>query len=91
VNEAVKHKEEITPYLIDILKKILDDPNHYADSEDKESSYFGGIYAVILLSHFRESKAHDLIVDLFSLPGELPHDIFGDIVTEDLPAILYST
>ena len=91
VNEEVKRKEEITPYLIDILKKILDDPNRYADRQDKEDSYFGGVYSVILLSHFRESKAHDLIVDLFSLPGELPHDIFGDIVTEDLPAILYTT
>ena len=91
VDEAVKRKEEITPYLIDILKKVLEEPWCYVDTKENESNYWGHIYAVMLLSHFRESRAHDLIVDLFSLPGELPHDIFGDIVTEDLPAILYST
>lgn len=51
VDEAVKRKDEITPYLIDILKKILADPNRYADNEDKDSSYFVGVYVVILLSH----------------------------------------
>jgi hypothetical protein len=91
IDEAVKRKEEITPYLIDILKKVSDEPWCYVDTKDNESNYWGHIYAVMLLSHFRESSAHDLIVELFSLPGEMSHDLFGDIVTEDLPAILYST
>lgn len=88
IDEAVKRKDEIIPHLIDILKKVLDEPWEYAD---KDSDYYGHIYAVILLSHFRETKAHDLIFELFCLPTEMPFDLFGDIVTEDLPAILYST
>ena len=91
IDEAVKRKEEITPYLIGILKKVLDEPWCYVETKDNESNYWGHIYAVMLLSHFRESMAHDLIIELFSLPGEMPYDLFGDIVTEDLPAILYST
>lgn len=91
VDEAIKRKEEITPYLIDILKKVLDEPWCYAETKDNENNYWGHIYAVMLLSHFRESRAHDLIVELFSLPGELSYNLFGDITTEDLPAILYST
>lgn len=88
VDEAVKQKDEITPHLIGVLKKVLDEPEKYAD---EDSHYHGHIYAVVLLSHFRETGAHDFIVELFSLPGELPYDLFGDIVTEDLPAILYAT
>ena len=88
VDEALKQKDEITPHLIEILKKVLGHPREYAD---EDSDYHGHLYAVILLSHFRETGAHDLIVELFSLPGELPYDLFGDIITEDLPAILYAT
>lgn len=88
MDEAVKRKDEITPHLIEILKKVLDEPREYAN---EDSDYHGHLYAVILLSHFRETRAHDLIVELFSLPGDLPYDLFGDIVTEDLPAILYAT
>ena len=87
VDAALALQDEITPHLIAILEKILSDPVAY----DREPNHFGHIYAVELLGHFREPRAHEVIVDLFSLPPELPHDLFGDIVTEDLPAILFAT
>jgi hypothetical protein len=45
----------------------------------------------MLLGHFRESKAHNVIIGLFSLPNELPHELFGDLTTSDLPIILLRT
>jgi hypothetical protein len=87
VDDALALRQEITPPLIAILKEVLADPVRYA----QDPSYFGHLYAVELLAHFREPRAHDVIVDLFSLPPEFPHDLFGDVVTEDLPAILLAT
>lgn len=87
VDAALELQEEITPHLIDILEKVLADPSLYANNQD----YFAHIYAVILLGHFREYRAHRVIVDLFSLPPDLPGRLFGDIITETLPAILFRT
>jgi hypothetical protein len=87
VDAALALQDEITPHLIDVLKNVLADPISYVQKPD----YFGHIYAIQLLGHFREPRAHDVIVDLASLPPEMPHDLFGDIVTEDLAAILSAT
>jgi hypothetical protein len=43
------------------------------------------------LGHFQEPKSHQVILDLFSLPDELPDSLFGDVVTECLPIILLRT
>jgi hypothetical protein len=40
----------------------------------------------LLLSE-TELKVHKVIVDLFSLPGDLTDQIFGDIITSNLPVI----
>ena len=87
VDTALALQDEITPYLIDVLKNVLADPEATLDNPD----YFGHIYAIQLLGHFRESRAHDVIVDLASLPPEMPHDLFADTITESLAAILFAT
>lgn len=87
VDAAVELKEEITPYLIKILEKLLDDPHQYQE----DSTLFDHIYAVMLLGHFKEPKAHKAMVDIFSLPQDLPENLFGDIVTENLPSLLVNT
>jgi hypothetical protein len=87
VDAALALQDEITPHLIEILEKVLEEPVAYAQRPD----YFGHIYALQLLGHFREPRAHDVIVELASLPPELPHDLFGDTITEDLAAILFAT
>lgn len=87
VDAAIELKDEITPYLIEVLENLLSDPNKYIENRD----LFDHTYAVMLLGHFREPEAHKVIVDLFSLPGRLANDIFREIVTEDLPAILLRT
>ena len=87
VDAAIARKEEITPYLIAVLEKVLADPQSYADDQDLQDH----IYAVMLLGHFREERAHRLIIDIFSLPDSLPHDLFGEISTGNLPLLLINT
>ena len=87
VDAAIELKEEITPLLIEILGKVLANPDIYLENDD----LYDHIYSFMLLGHFRESKAHDVIVDLFSLPNEIPHELFGDLTTSDLPIILLRT
>jgi hypothetical protein len=41
----------------------------------------------MLLGHFKEHSAYKVIVDLFSLPDDIPHELVGDITTSDLPVI----
>jgi len=48
------------------------------------------IYAVYLLAQFREPAAYPLLVKFFSTPGDLSLDLTGDVVTEDLAALLAS-
>ena len=88
IEAALAQREEITPHLISVLEKVLQDPEKYAD---RDSDYWGHIYAFMLLGHFCETKAHDVIVDLFSLPDDLPSDLFGDSLTVDLPIVLLRT
>jgi len=85
VEAAVKLKEEITPYLIKELEKVLADPSTYAN----EKNYYAHIYAAILLAHFKEYRAHHTIVKLFSLPGEIVSKLYGGLIHETLTAILF--
>jgi len=87
VDAAIELKDEITPYLIEILENVLSDPDKYIENQD----LYDHIYSVMLLGHFKESKAHKVIVDLFSLPGDISDKLFGDIRTGNLPTILLKT
>lgn len=87
VDAALELQEEITPHLIGILEQVLRDPAAYVENPDR----YAHIYALVLLGHFREQRAHKVIVDLFSLPTDLPYQLVGDLVTEDLPSILFKT
>lgn len=87
VDAALALRNEITPHLIQILEDVLADPLDFAGDGD----YFGHVYALQLLGHFREPRAHEAIVELARLPGELPFDLFDDTITESLPAIMFAT
>jgi hypothetical protein len=86
VEEAVTLREEITPHLIRILKELAADPRKYADEE-----HYANTYAVALLAHFREPAAHLPIIRAFSIGKEEIDLIWGDMVTETLPALLFQT
>jgi hypothetical protein len=86
IREAIEHRSEIIPPLLDVLEAVGRDPQSFA-SDPKRMIH---IYAMFLLAQFRESRAYPLLVRVFSLPGELPMDLAGDVVTEDLGSILAS-
>ena len=87
IDAAIMQKQEITPRLIEILENVLADPEKYTENE----ILYDHIYAVMLLGHFKEPNAHKVIIDLFSLPGDIPDQLFGDICTSNLPVILLNT
>jgi hypothetical protein len=86
VTAAVARKDEITPRLIAILEEIRADPARFTGDDE----YFVHNYAAILLGHFGERRAHRPIVELFGMPHGIDR-IFGDLLTEDLPWILFNT
>jgi hypothetical protein len=87
VQAAIELKDEITPHLIKILQGLFNNPDQYIEN----TTLYDHIYATMLLGHFKETGAHQLLVDIFSLPGEMPHEIYGEICTSDLPTLLLNT
>jgi len=59
VEEAVALREEITPRLLAILDEFATEP---------EKHTLPHLYAVSLLAHFKEPKAHQPIIRAFNLP-----------------------
>jgi hypothetical protein len=84
--DAAAHRVEIIPRLLAVLEEAAKDPALFA--EDKSRSIH--IYATYLLAEFREPRAYPLLVKIFSVPGEIPFDLAGTVVTEDLGSILAS-
>jgi len=86
VEEALLHREEITPHLIKIIETVADNPLLY--SLEQRNAH---IYAASLLSYFEETAAHRPLIRAFSIPEEQLVDIWGDLTTETLPTFLYRT
>ena len=87
MDAAVAQREAITPLLLALLEEVLADPGPVCD----DLSRTGHLFAVALLTHFRETRAHSLIVSLFGLPEEQVDALFDDLTTESLPGLLYGT
>ena len=87
VDAAIGLKDEITPFLIEILMKIVSNPTKFIEIEN----YYAHIYALMLLGSFKENKAHKVIVNLFSQPEAIIEELFGDLIVEDLPVIFFRT
>jgi uncharacterized protein YchJ len=86
VRDAIAHRDEIIPSLLDVLEAVARDPESFA-GDPKRMIH---VYAMYLLAQFRERRAYPLLVQIFSTPGELPMDLAGEVVTEDLGSILAS-
>jgi hypothetical protein len=86
VAQAIEQREAITPELL----RILEDACNSIEEIAERPPYFAHIYAMYLLAQFREPRAYPLIVQFFSVPGEITLDVTGDLVTEDLARILAS-
>ncbi|MGC9347482.1 MAG: DUF1186 domain-containing protein [Anaerolineae bacterium] len=86
VQVAMRHPDEITPQLLAVLERAVED----IEAIDDDPGYMAHFYAFYLLAQFREERAYPLIVDFFSIPGEITLDVTGDFVTEDLGKVLAS-
>ena len=86
LQQAIVRRKQITPQLLSILEYAGQNMQELVHRE----SYMAHIYAMYLLAQFREQRAYPLIVRFFSAPGEISHDLTGDVITEDLGRILAS-
>jgi hypothetical protein len=86
LEQAMAMKEAITPELLAILEYAIE----YIDEVAYDERYMGHMYAMYLLAQFQETRAYPLIVEFFSIPGEVALDVTGDLVTEALHRILAS-
>ena len=82
LEEAIARQDEVTPELLRILEEARIDMEGLL-----EDRYMGHMYAPYLLAQFREKRAYPLIIDFFSVPGDLPTEVAGDLVTEDLDGL----
>ncbi len=82
VEGAIRRREQITPFLIAIVRNARD------RISDIEPNFIGHIFALYLLAQFREERAFGPTVELFSIPGEAAVDATGSVATEDLHRIL---
>jgi hypothetical protein len=87
IDSAIELKDEISPHLIKILESVLSDPEKHIENKKLTDH----VYSIMLLGHFRESKAHNVIVDLFSLPDDMSYKLYGDFISGELPTILVRT
>lgn len=87
LEEAIKNKEEIIPLLLSALDEINEDIDIVMDDAD----YMLHLYALYLLAEFREERAFGRIMDLVSHPSDEVESMLGDVLTEGLSSILYST
>jgi hypothetical protein len=83
---AVEQREAITPELLRVLEPVAADPASWS----KRTHSMLPLFALFLLAQFREKSAYPLLVKILSAPGEIPFDLFGDSVTENMSQILAS-
>jgi len=88
VTQAVREREAITPFLLQALDDAYD---HAQEHYDQETDTGLSFYSMYLLAQFREQRAFPKLLRLMTLREELLDYIFGDILTEDLSSLLYST
>lgn len=78
------HQNEATPYLIQILKNVV-------QRHDRTGDYYvAHIHALLLLSQFREKLAYPILIELLNLPADAIDRVLGDMFTDTMPKIMTS-
>jgi Protein of unknown function (DUF1186) len=86
LENAIAEQSAITPVLIATLEEYKNNLENLLE----ESDYILHLCAFYLLAQFREKSAYPLIIEFFSVTGEIAMDVTGDLVTEDLGRIIAS-
>ncbi len=87
VIEAIAQQEAITPELLRILEEDTANLEIIAPQQD----YMAHIFAMYLLSQFREPRAYPLLIEFFSKDQMLVYESAGDVITDDLGRMLATT
>jgi uncharacterized protein YchJ len=85
VLNAISNQEVSTPILLGYLEYAIE------NVETLDHSYMGHIFALFILSQFREKQAFPLIIKLAKLPYKQQSDLLGDSLTESLSQFIGST
>jgi hypothetical protein len=86
MDAAVEQQAALTPLLLQRLESAAAAPETVRDTQGA-----GLLYTMVLLAHFRETAAHEVLVRLASWPEDVINDVLGDAVNELLPAVLWRT
>lgn len=86
LERAIEEREAITPLLLDVLSNCKNNLEELSNKPD----YILHICAFYLLAQFRESQAYPVIIDFFSIPGDMPVHATEDLVGGGLAKILAS-
>jgi hypothetical protein len=87
VDAVIARRDEAVPTIVELLEDAL----HYPVDVAADDEYFGHIYALMLAGYLRVEEAHGVVAALAALPDDLPHRLFEDTITQDLPAVLLRT
>ncbi len=88
LKQAIEHKEEITPKLIEMLEYTKNNLEKIFYEEDE---FFGYTYAYFLLAEYREKKAFPYLIDLLNKDEEIIDYIIGEDYPGYVPRLLAST
>ncbi len=86
LERAIEEREAITPLLLDILSNCKNNLEELSNKPD----YILHICAFYLLAQFREPLAYPIIIDFFSIPGDITVNATGELVGQGLGRILAS-
>lgn len=88
--EAVRHKEEVTPVLLDSLDMLYEKVRSEGEKVCDDPAYDLSTYALFLLAEMREQQAFPKLLRLLTLDSDGIELAFGDSISF-MGNILYST
>jgi hypothetical protein len=88
VDAALAQGDAIVPRLVAYLEAVVADPETF---DRTRAAALGHLYALAVLTHAREKRAHDVVVALGRLEPDVLDRLLGDYLTEGLAGALAAT
>lgn len=82
---AERHREVVAPWLVQVLEDVVRDP-----SSALQDAYVLHDFAMVLLGHWRDTRAYLPLLALARLPYETVDQLFGDVLFETYDRALAS-
>ena len=86
MEQALAHREAITPLLLMQIEAAIADPTPLIEGDNARL-----LFALVLLGHFQEPHAHDVLLRLAALPDDGAEALLDDGITKLLPVHLWQT